>query len=207
MTELPAEPPPLYGLDIETDTSTNGLDPRVAPVIAVAVSTTAADHVLTGPERQILAELDELLAGLPAGVIVTWNGSAFDLPFLADRAAASGVALGLVLRPDPRAIRRASLPGHLGCYSASWYGHTHLDAYRLWRPVRLALGVSASLKSVARFLDLPVEDTDRARIHELTPAELERYVASDARLARLLGARAWPRAGFALDPAAPLRQA
>lgn len=41
------------------------------------------DFVLDSPdEATMLIELDTLLAGLGDGVLVTWNGSGFDLPFI-----------------------------------------------------------------------------------------------------------------------------
>ena len=43
--------------------------------------------VLDGDEITILRGLDDALLHLAPGVLVTWNGSSFDLPFLADRAA------------------------------------------------------------------------------------------------------------------------
>ena len=80
---------PYYGLDIETDTTVNGLDPTQAEIVAIALTmpySSDGDVVLTGPEHQMLRDLDQLLQELPAGVLVTWNGAAFDLPFLAERA-------------------------------------------------------------------------------------------------------------------------
>ena len=65
----------------------------MAPIVAIAVSGPDTDVVLDGPdERSMLTELDALLADLQGGVLVTWNGSGFDLPFIATRAAALGVA-------------------------------------------------------------------------------------------------------------------
>src|SRR3546814_5141484 len=78
---------PIYGLDIETDTSVDGLDPNVSRIVAAALSTGGVDELFDGPEDELLAGLDERLAELPPGVLATWNGSAFDLPFIADRAA------------------------------------------------------------------------------------------------------------------------
>jgi hypothetical protein len=185
---------PLYGLDIETDTSSDGLDPGVARVVAVAVSSAAAgDVVLTGSEAGVLAALDAHLAELAPGVLVTWNGGAFDLPFLAARAAVAGVALGLELAWDPAGYRpgRAPLPGWLGTYAAGWYGHDHVDAYRAWRSL-VAADVPCGLKAVARAEGLPaVELADVAAVHAVPVAELRRYVASDASLARRLAERRW----------------
>ena len=79
--------PSVYGLDIETDTTINGLDSEVAPVLTVALSLYDYDEVFSGDEPTILTQLDRRLAELTSGVLATWNGAAFDLPFLADRAA------------------------------------------------------------------------------------------------------------------------
>lgn len=185
---------PLYGLDIETDTTADGLDPGVARVVAVALSSAeAGDVVLTGGEAGVLLALDEHLAALPPGVVVTWNGGAFDLPFLAARAAVADVDLGLELAWDPAGYRpgRAPLPGHLGTYAASWHGHVHLDAYRAWRALSDP-ALPCGLKAVARAEGLaPVEVDDVTLLHDVPLLELRRYVASDAALARQLAERRW----------------
>jgi uncharacterized protein YprB with RNaseH-like and TPR domain len=196
---------PLYGLDIETDTTADGLDPGVARVVAVAVSGGGGDVVLTGPEAGVLAALDAHLAGLPAGVLVTWNGGAFDLPFLAARARRAGVDLGLELAWDPAGYRpgRAPLPGHLGTYAAAWYGHDHLDAYRAWRTL-VDADEPCGLKAVARAEGFePVEVDDITRLHTVGPAELRRYVASDAALARQLADRRWGQVRRFIDRLPP----
>ena len=185
---------PVYGLDIETDTSLNGLDPAVGGIVTVALSSADGDDVFDGPEVEMLAAVDAHLAGLTPGVLTTWNGAFFDLPFLADRAAHHGVALGLRLTLDQRIpSRRDPLPGHRGAYRACWHGHRHLDAYQLYRSdVGPTLGISCSLKAIARLVGLTPVEVDRARIHDLAPDALAAYVASDARLARLLAERrAW----------------
>jgi DNA polymerase elongation subunit (family B) len=200
--------PPLYGLDIETDTSTDGLDPRVSSVVAVAIAgDDDGPEIFAGPERALLAALDARLAELPPGVIVTWNGASFDLPFLADRAASCGVRLGLRLRLDPAIpMRRDPLPGHEGAYRAAWHGHAHLDAYRLYRSdVGRALPVSCSLKAMARFVGLDCVEVERSRIHELAPDALAAYAASDATLARCLAERRWATASRAVDALPPAR--
>jgi DNA polymerase family B, exonuclease domain len=193
--------PALYGLDIETDTAVGGLDPAVSRIIAVAVSTGERDVVFTGPESDLLHGLDALLAGLPSGVLVTWNGAAFDLPFIADRARACASPVGLVITPDPSLRTRTPLPGHLGSYRAHWHHHGHLDAYRVWgNDLKRLLDMSCSLKSVAQLLGLAATRVDTARVHELSRDELTAYVASDARLARAAALARWATAVPFLDP-------
>lgn len=199
--------PRIYGLDIETDTTLDGLDPAISPIVTVALSGAEADTVFVGDEADLLAALDAHLRDLEPGVIATWNGSGFDLPFLADRATACGLALGLRLTPDPTVVQsHGPLPGHRGAYRATWYRHRHLDAYRVYRAdVGRVLGVSCSLKAIARMVGLTPVEVDRERIHELAPALLDAYVLSDARLARVLAERRWPGAALCVDPAPGLR--
>ncbi len=191
----------MYGLDIETDTTVDGLDPGVARILTVALSSEEVDELFTGPEPQLLAELDERLRTLPPGVLATWNGAAFDLPFIADRAALAGVSLGLRLEHDPRIlVRGRCLPGHRGAYRCAWHHHAHLDAFRVYQAdVGPALRISCGLKSIARFVGLPVVEVDRTQIHGLNQEALHAYASSDARLARVLTERRWASARRAVD--------
>jgi len=198
----PAADTPLYGLDIETDTTVNGLDPSCAAILAVAVVGDGVEVVVRGPEDELLAELDALLRRLAPGVLVTWNGARFDLPFIADRAASHGVALGLELWADDRGEPEGRpLPGHDGLrYRAAWYGHAHLDGYLLYRSdTGRGLGLSCALKNLARLVGLDPVQVDRERIHELSDDELVAYVASDAHLAREMVARRGPAALASID--------
>jgi hypothetical protein len=195
--------PPLYGLDIETDTSVDGLDPATSAVVAVAVTgeDPADDHVFLGEERSILRSLDDHLRQLPPGVLVTWNGSGFDLPFLDHRSHLIGVPVALRVRPEPAPPRpvdgaRPTRPddGRRRVVGA-WGDHLHLDGYRLYRAdVGRSLGFSCGLKPLSRLVGLRPVEVRRERIHLLDDAALREYVASDARLARALVARRMPAA-------------
>lgn len=192
--------PVVYGLDIETDTTADGLDPRVAPVVTVALSLPGHDEIFSGRESTLLFDLDERLRALPPGVIATWNGAAFDLPFLAHRAALHQLDLGLRLRRDPTLIVRDPLPGLAGAFRGAWHRHTHLDAYRMYRgDVGPVLRVSCSLKSIARLVGLAPVEVDRTRIHDLSREALHAYASSDARLARVLTERRMPGAARFID--------
>lgn len=191
----------LYGLDIETDTTVDGLDPARSAVVAASLSSADGQVTFRGPERQLLRALDRHLRWIPPGVLVTWNGSGFDLPFLADRARARRVGLGL------RLVAGAALPhrhppitGHPVPYRATWHRHGHLDACCLYRTL-VPEGTSCALKPLARAAGLPVVELDATAIHTVDQHRLDHYVASDAWLARQLASRAWAEAGRMLDAA------
>jgi hypothetical protein len=195
--------PVVYGLDIETDTTIDGLDPLVARVLAVAVA--GPTGVTTFDDRSealLLDRLDWHLASVEPGVVATWNGANFDLPFLQRRAAHHGLQLGLRMRPDPiLPLPREPLPGHALTNRAWWHGHAHLDAYRLYRAdVVPALGVSGGLKSIAQLCGLTPVQVDASQVHRLSRADIRSYVASDARCTRELVLRRWPTARMAVDP-------
>ena len=208
--------PPLYGLDIETDTTVDGLDPSVGRVLAVAVATADGVTVVDdADEGQLLGRLDQHLADLAPGVIVTWNGARFDLPYLWARADAAGVGLGLALVADPSRARAPrsgdprrsagrSAADRAGGYRAWWGGHRHLDVYRCYRAdVGRALGMACSLKAVAALAGLAPVEVDAARMHVLDRATLRAYVASDAACTRELAERRWANAWPAVDRVVP----
>ncbi len=191
---VPNRPVALYGLDIETDTSVDGLNPALSPIVAAAVATDAGDHVFQGPEPQILTQLDSLLARLAPGLVVTWNGAAFDLPFLAERARIVDAPIGLRLWTDP------TLKSDPGAFRGRWYHHDHLDGYRVYRAdVGRSLGLSCGLKALSRLVGLEPIEVDRTALHLLDEDSVRSYVASDARLAKTLVLRRWPLAGRAAD--------
>ena len=198
----PGPATPLYGLDIETDTATDGLDPAVGRVLAVAVARgTEVELFDHDDEADLLLDLDRHLAALPPGVLVTWNGARFDLPYLATRAARHAVALGLQLHLDPTlAGHHEPLPGHAGAYRARWHRHLHLDAYRLYRAdVGPALRLPCSLKVVAALAGMAPVEVDASRVHELGRDQIARYVSSDARCTAALAQRRWATARLAVD--------
>lgn len=196
----------IYGLDIETDTTRDGLDPTVAPVLTVALSGRKLDEVFVGPEAELLAQLDDRLAMLEPGVIATWNGSTFDLPFIADRARLLGIDLGLQLCLDRRlTLNRAPLPGHAGAYRAAWHHHTHVDTFRLYGHPS-ATSHWTSLGVIGRVLGLssasPRERSPRTQV--LTNEALHAHAPSDARLARVLAERRWSAAARLVDRVEPV---
>lgn len=189
----------IYGLDIETDNTEDGLDPAVASVRAVALSGRMFDELFVGDEFDILRALDARLASLPTGVVATWNGSAFDLPFLADRARILGVDLGLKLCLDRRlTLHRAPLPGHAGAYRASWHDHGHLDTFRIYGSSDSA-AQRLSFRSLGRLVGIGSQNVPPARTQTLSNEALHACAPSDARLARVLAERRWPAAARMID--------
>lgn len=184
---------PYYGVDIETDTTANGLDPSVAEIVSIALwSPDVSEVIAGGTECERIERFVELLDSLPDGVAVTWNGSVFDVPFIEDRARMNGVATGFVLQADPAIIPKYDfLPGHTSGYRARLRRHRHADiayAYRGYAMDHLE-PKGWSLKPVARALGIEMVEVDRARVHELSPEEVASYNLSDARGTYLLAER------------------
>lgn len=189
---------PLVGFDIETDTERGGLDPETAPIVAVAVSSATGDKVFTGAEAHILRRTDERMAELGDGLLVTWNGATFDLPFVARRAEILGLSIGLELTDDP--ARRSRREPHRRAVRGRWHSLVHLDGYLLYRAdVGRSLGLSCGLKPLARLVGMSPVELDRSRLHLATADEVIDYVASDARTAVDLVQRRMPAARTVAD--------
>lgn len=197
---------PVYGLDIETDAASgdDALDPRSSRVRNVVLSTPSKEWTFTGNEPDMLADLDDALRHLEPGVLATWNGGAFDLPFLADRAAMWGLRLGLRLAADSHLrVRGEALRGHAGAYRAGWYLHHHLDAARLYRSGRRPLidvdellrAIGLRTASVRREGDGPADIPDTALTHKATHA----FASNDARLVRVMVEQRLPAAVRHID--------
>lgn len=205
LVDTPVPTSRLYGLDIETDTTVDGLDPTVSPIVAVAVATDEGTTVLLGEEPDILLRLGQTLDALPVGVIVTWNGAGFDLPFIAHRSRVCGVPLSLRVighpwAADPPIAVEPGDPGQEPASLSTWGEHRHLDGYRVYRSdVGATLRLSCGLKSMARLVGLTPVEVDRTDISSLPADVLHDYVASDAELARALVLRRWPACSSGVD--------
>ena len=210
---------PLVGFDIETDTTSGGLDPSASSIVAVAISVNwvaeqprppgsacvsgaagppVVEHVLTGAEAQIIADTDRILAGLPAGYLVTWNGSTFDLPFVRHRARELGLRIGLETVDDP-ARRFRDEPGR-PAVRGRWYDLVHLDGFVLYRAdVGVNLHLSCGLKPLAKLVGMTPVELDQSQLHLESDEDIAAYVASDARTAVALVLRRWPSAQRVAD--------
>ncbi len=178
----------FYGIDIETDT-TQAVDPAVAPIHTVALSGAAFDEEFTGDETELLQALNTRLAALPPGVLATWTGATYDLPYIADRARVLGVDLDLQLCRDRRlTFGRTLLPGHGGAYRGAWGSHGHLDTFRLYGHTG-GPSVWSSLRTIGRLVGLGTMPMVARRHDDLTNEALHAHARSDARLARVLAER------------------
>lgn len=202
----------IYSLDIETDTDgVNGLDPREARITEIAISTADGDAVFNdASEAHLLYNADRHIRRLPPGLIGTWNGTFFDLPYIADRLsmaratqdaaryAAEKVDLyefGMRLIPQPGLTPKYDfLPGHSTGYGCWWRTdspdprgiHQHLDISDAYKRFAAEAGVKHSLKPVCIANGIEMIEVDRTKMHELTVAERSAYGASDTRGTRAL---------------------
>lgn len=189
----------VYGIDIEiaVDPAHQVIDPAVAPIRRVALSGRDFDELFQGPEAELLVDLDHRLAELPPGVLATWNGSIFDLPFIAERARLIGVDMRLALCLDTRlTLRRRPLPGHAGAYRAAWGHHRHLDTFRLFGPASTDVPQGPMARLARRF---GLGGIPSRPANDLTAEAVHAHAASDARLARVLTERRWPAALALVD--------
>jgi hypothetical protein len=204
------EPAAVYGLDIETDNADGaGLDPAAAAVISVALTVPSGHPLPAGvirhhssagggrevavldhsrlTEVEMLQALDQLVGSLPSGVIATWNGAAFDMPFLADRAHRNDMTLALTLRPAPHLeCKYGPLPGHTGAYDAEWGSHHHVDVCYAGRSWCASLDVVWSLKPLASAVGLEPVKEDGAGLHNIDDERRIAYVGSDAAITAAL---------------------
>lgn len=196
--------PLLAALDIEVHNVTadaatpavpycDGLDPRQTYVTSVAVHSAEQTVYLAAgsrhQERNVLGQLYEHLRSLPpATVVVTWNGSGFDLPTLHYRANQHPGMEGLVQlaasnhRPrkyPPLVDGYRARTGHDGGYVGIVGGLRHADIAEDYRDYAEAAGVRWSLKPVAAAAGLVPYVADRAALHAETAIGRAAYNVSD----------------------------
>ncbi len=216
---------PVYGLDIETghptghDTASGSgrddgpaVDPRRTIVVRAVLATPAGDQVFDGDEPRLMQDLDLALARARPGILATWNGSGFVLPYLADRAGIRGIHLGLRLAADPRRRHRGeTLPGHRCAYRAAWYEHRHLDVAGLYRSGRRPL---IEVDELLRAIGLAGRGRGSRGIGpadvpgcELTHDAAHAFATNDARLVRSLVEARLPGVARHLDRIVPVAAA
>lgn len=183
---------PLTVIDIETDTDgVNGLDPRESRIVSAAVAYNDFDPVVIDDtdERTLIAKLDDAVRRR-SGLLVTWNGAGFDLPFIATRAGLLGIDTELETTTDlSLPVKYAAPAGLGGPVRARWGGTAHVDISFLYKAEAESRSISWSLKPVARSFGLNPVEVDRTKIHELSEEALRAYVLSDVEITLLLAER------------------
>lgn len=184
--------PPLYGFDIVIDTARPAardqppIDPSTDRVACVGISLEGRDLLFDGDEADVLSAVDDLLAELEAGVLVSWQGGLVDLPVVAARSRLIDVPTGLRLRRDARDTRRSPVRGAPGGCCGAWHQHRHLDLARVYDPS----GPRVMRALRGRDGDDLIPPTDELANHD---------PRRDAQLARCLAERRWNRARRLVD--------
>jgi hypothetical protein len=129
------------GLDIET----TGLDPWTSRIVTVATSSNEF-MVIDEPddEEKLLNQLEQYMRQTPISNIVTWNGTEFDLPFIATRMVLNGIDLPPLLKPTGQTGKYGKPR-----YDGAWYGAGFIDVAYLFEDKCKEDGVSWSLKPAA----------------------------------------------------------
>jgi DNA polymerase elongation subunit (family B) len=191
---------PLYALDIETDTTIDGRDPSVAAVIAVSIADAEGPlAVLTGPEPMVLRATIAALDALEPGIVATWNGAGFDIPFIQERCDLLGIPTGWTVTPTDRPSKYPPIGERSGRYSCVLGRHNHADIAWGWQAYCAHNSVTWSLKPLAHSLGIEAIEADREHAAELLRDELFAYVASDAHVTAVLAQRLGEAIGDHLD--------
>lgn len=190
--------PTIYGLDLTIDASGPFVDPASDRVLEVGLSASHCDDLFAGDEADLLRELDDRLAMLPAGIIVTWHGSVLAIPLIAARARLHRLTLGLALEQDKRSAPPSPILGLDAAVRARWGQHAVLDLQRVYEP-------GGGRWWGRRHRDH--RDRDHEALFPPTDDLIPRDPCKDARLVRCLAERRWSQAKRHIDalsqPVAP----
>jgi DNA polymerase elongation subunit (family B) len=184
---------PLYGFDIES-TSLSPLEGRTRSIASWGdFGHFYAEAVGAEGELGLIIGALSWLKAQPSGIVVGWNTSGFDVPFLLTRARAlhAHVRQGQLLcatAATDRPLKYEPTPGHVGGYRVqSFGGHKHCDIMNPWKVWADENGVEWSLKPVASAVGLDPIKEDREAMEDLTSERLCAYNLSDARVTKGLG--------------------
>jgi DNA polymerase elongation subunit (family B) len=198
----------LYALDIETCTNPgDGLNPTnpLTRITSVSVLYGPDDKDLSPTGAVIFDDKNEsrLLRSLDAwmtdkdtepGLIITYNGANFDIPFLLTRSDINDVALGISAkvhsaRRGPYGVRK----GHAGGYIVKWETkttpHDHVDIWLPYIKIAKAAGIKAGLKVIAKHYGYTPIEVDRNEMASLSVAQRAAYNLSDVEVTYELAKR------------------
>ncbi len=185
----------IYAFDAETDTSRgHGLNPLKARITDLSLSTEAGDEVFSdADEADLLTAFDDAIYDLPPGLLLTWNGTHFDLPFLDTRFDRNGLLHhGFSFIPTPAYPPKYELlPGHdsglTATYACKTGVHAHLDIAYAAKAIADREHIKWALKPVARALGIDMIELDRTHLERYSEEERRAYVGSDSRGTRQVG--------------------
>lgn len=190
-----------WAFDIETDIHATpvdpdipaGLDPRAGRITSIAW---ACDHtavVRTGSEARILAGFKFWATGLtPDDVVYTWNGGAFDWPYLRHRFMVNDLSPPFVLSSyDDREPKYERLPTSDGVMRVALDSEArHVDVAWAWQRWCRDRGVRWSMKPLAEHLGItPLAAGRGSDVGDMTVTELAAYNLSDVDLTLRLADR------------------
>jgi hypothetical protein len=194
----------VYALDIETVNGLpphpgtdipSGLDPRSGRIASIAVVCSDGEVWFRRPssrkdgEANLLAEFCEFYISIEAGMFATWNGGAFDWPYLTYRMQETpvGVPWELKLSRD-RQPKYSPLPTFEGVYKVqSDWGHDHVDLVYPFRDHPATAGMKHSLKPLSKafgFGDdwMENDSVNAVAAHSLPGHQLAAYNIHDCQL-------------------------
>lgn len=175
----------VIAIDIETETGgEKGLDPSKGPISAIGLYGKEVEEAFMGQEVDVLESVEKYISSLtPGTLLVGWNSSVFDIPWIYDRMKRNNIPTTLRIEYDPTLwVKYSPTPGYSGGYQAMWGHCAHTDLFQKLHldGVELPKG---GLKSYAR-QELGVEpiEVDRTKMEVLTEEELRNYVLSDVEI-------------------------
>jgi hypothetical protein len=200
----------IFGADIETDTSglpfmypngtdslhPAGLDPRVSKVITAAIAGSKGTSIVLDSmteEAMLLDAIGAVFTRLDRqyfsrAVVVGWNSTFFDIPFMCVRSHMTQTTL----RP---AVRRNSSKDYTPKYgfpewanevgkpewNEAFIGDVEvIDIAPYFKQYAINNGIRHSLKPVAEHLGFAPVSVDASQVHELSPQERSKYCLSDS---------------------------
>ena len=179
----------MWALDIETDTTVPahsdgmapaGLDPRVSPILCLAVAAdTEPTFVTEGEEPALLEAFVDWWQQLdPDDTVVTWNGSRFDFPFIGYRLVEHDLPVPFdywAYRADPGERQPIVTSGGV------WHVSGHIDLHNVLHDYRTRHRISG-LKATLASAGIPHRQptVSGAQSGRIPAALLADYCAADA---------------------------
>jgi DNA polymerase III epsilon subunit-like protein len=172
----------VAGFDIET----TGLNPWEDRITTMAVFGNGSGHTVVfddvDNEDLLLQEVEQYMRTTRIDLLVGWNITEFDLPFIAVRFVLNGIDL-------PPFLKQTGEVGKYGKprYDGVWYGAKFHDVAYDWEDFCKQNGIKWSLKPCAEFRGIPgsgiYPDFEHGSILDLTSEQRKLYCGRDAVLA------------------------